>query len=505
MKKFTAISLLAFAAASFFMGCSKSEVTIESSSTNVGVYSFSLAKNDSILANLDTVFFSIDLVERHIFNADSLPYGTDVSKLVAYISTMDEVKKMELVFTGIDGAETKINYLENKSDSINFTSGPVLLNLQSGNGEVEATYTIDVYVHKVKSDSLVWGQTARTAIPSQISVPTRGYSAKMGNTTYVLTNSADVWSMACRENPLDEWDMYSATVPSGASVNSFRASSDALYILVNKDIYSSADGGKTWAATGTKADYLYGGYADKLLCAVENGEKWQCLIYPDNKLIDIPEGMPTEGTSPLLSYSFELGNAPVATFVGGNTAEDIVSGDSWAFDGNSWMKITAPGKGIASPSTDMVLVPFFGFSVNSYFIVTEYSIFMAFGGTSVDEPNLTTYISKDYGRSWSKGSDYIQLPEYMQVLTGSQAYVETLTLNSRSGDEWETFDTSYRIPASACIESPFEWRSMSRATAPVTEWECPYIYLYCGNDSQGKLNQYVWRGTINRLTFKPLY
>ena len=47
-------------------------------SESVRVTSFSLAANDSVLANLDTVFFTIDLNGGQIFNADSLPVGTDV-------------------------------------------------------------------------------------------------------------------------------------------------------------------------------------------------------------------------------------------------------------------------------------------------------------------------------------------------------------------------------------------------------------------------------------------
>ena len=44
----------------------------------------------------------------------------------------------------------------------------------------------------------------------------------------------------------------------------------------------------------------------------------------------------------------------------------------------------------------------------------------------------------------------------------------------------------------------------SRAVTPVTTWECPYIYLYGGDNASGSLNPQVWRGVINRLTFKPL-
>ena len=55
-------------------------------SESVRVSAFSLAANDSVLAHLDTVFFTIDLIGGQIYNADSLPVGTDVSALIANIS-----------------------------------------------------------------------------------------------------------------------------------------------------------------------------------------------------------------------------------------------------------------------------------------------------------------------------------------------------------------------------------------------------------------------------------
>ena len=42
-------------------------------SESVRVSGFSLAANDSVLAHLDTIFFTIDLNKGQIYNADSLP------------------------------------------------------------------------------------------------------------------------------------------------------------------------------------------------------------------------------------------------------------------------------------------------------------------------------------------------------------------------------------------------------------------------------------------------
>ena len=44
----------------------------------------------------------------------------------------------------------------------------------------------------------------------------------------------------------------------------------------------------------------------------------------------------------------------------------------------------------------------------------------------------------------------------------------------------------------------------SRASEAITSWECPYIYMFGGEFSNGLISNTVWRGVINRLSFKPL-
>ena len=60
-------------------------VTIEGDYYNCGITSFSLSKNDSVLRALDSVFFSIDMINAEIYNADSLPKGTDIRKIVVNV------------------------------------------------------------------------------------------------------------------------------------------------------------------------------------------------------------------------------------------------------------------------------------------------------------------------------------------------------------------------------------------------------------------------------------
>ena len=51
------------------------------------VTDFKLYEDSKILPNLDSVYFSIDLANALIYNADSLPYGTPINKLRPMITT----------------------------------------------------------------------------------------------------------------------------------------------------------------------------------------------------------------------------------------------------------------------------------------------------------------------------------------------------------------------------------------------------------------------------------
>ena len=36
-------------------------------------------------------------------------------------------------------------------------------------------------------------------------------------------------------------------------------------------------------------------------------------------------------------------------------------------------------------------------------------------------------------------------------------------------------------------------------------WDCPYIYIFGGETGRSVLNDEIWRGVLNRLTFIPQF
>ncbi len=481
MKKLTAICLSAFLTAAAFSGCNSDYEPDTVTSTCVAVKSFALTKDDSIMANLDTVFFSINLEEGKIFNADSLPCGTKVNKLIPRISFLEGVSGATLSVTCENGTDTVYNYITNSTDSIDFTN-PVKLTVTSLSGMASMTYEIKVNVHKLVSDSLEWSRTASMSLPTDLSGSPAQRTVKTSEGIYVLTSSGTAFSMARADNPEAEWEYFTPALPAGADYHSLAGGIASLYILADKTIYASTDGGRSWTSTGVKATHIYGCYEDTAIAVLTEGKTSRIVSYPACGVsATLPEGMPIADTSVPVTVKFPLAAGPQMIMCGGTLANGSLSGDTWAFDGTNWANITLLS--LPEGLKNVAIVPFFSFTINTAFIATEHSVLLAFGGRSKSAISDKTYLSFDFGMTWLEGSSLIQLPDYIAPFYDAQTY---------------TYD-KVLTPSRSII-----WSAPSRATTPVESWDCPYIYIFGGVDKAGNTSQKVWRGTLNRLQSKPI-
>lgn len=503
MKKFTAICFAAIVAVLFFARCNSSDPTYpdEDLSSGVAVYSFALTADDSVMAHLDTVFFSINLDNATIFNADSLPYGTKVDKLIPRIRMLESVSVMTLtVPANGDNPQSEHDYLTSPTDTIDFTN-PVYLDVRSLNGLVSRRYTIKVNVHTRVTDSLVWDKAAYRSLPTALAEPTAQRTASTADGLYCLSTDGKAWSMGHASHAFsDNWQCYTPGVPAGADIESFNGASDALYILAGGALYRSTDGGRSWTDTSCRWNNIYGAVGEMLLGNVRGTDGWTYTSYPagecDGK--PLPEDMPVAGTSQLVDFTFDFSQSGQAVMVGGVKADGDLTGAVWAYDGGVWAKLNG---NYARPLRDVTLLPYFSFRISNTLVATEYSLIMAVGGRNADDEVCdTVYVTTDYGMTWAKAADLMQLPDYVPSFYGAQAFVEEATLSSRASSAWTDMPFAYSLPAGAVfVDTP-----RSRATRPVTSWECPFIYLFGGYNRDGELHNSLWRATLNRFIFKPI-
>lgn len=461
------------------------DIDITYSSTQVK--SFSLAPDDSLLVNLDSVYFSIDLVDRLIFNADSLPYGTPTDQLAVLLTT-DACSTIELKYKTKAGKDTTVNYMTHSTQKINFSNGPVTLHLISYDQKAEQNYTLKVNVHTMVPDSLYWDEMSTRRLPSSFSRPVAQKTVKYGETAYCLSTNGTTYSIAKTDDPDSEsWVKVVPRMNFAPDVESFSATDEALYILDTKgNLYRSADG-SIWNAAGCKFTHLYGAYAERLLgvaTGTDGMSHHATYSHPRQEISAAPIGdCPVKGTSQPAMFDSKWSEAPQLTIVGGRTADGELSSSSWGYDGKTWAKLsdTFPVK-----AEGVNLVPYIVTQTDSAnWSNSRLPALLAFGGRTDKAINTTVYISRDFGVNWKKADKNLQLPSYMPASCYAQALV---------------YNTTYKAD-----EKKTAWKRMSpRAVKPVTEWETPFIYLFGGYDYSGGLFNSVWKGVINSLTFKPI-
>lgn len=490
MNKKFAIYLASIIAVVLGVSCNSTspEWTVNSNSS-VAVSSFYFAEDDSVLADLDSVFFSIDLVKGQIFNADSLPVGTDVTALKPVITTVDGCAVAELTVNRGAKGDTVYNYLTSSDEAIDFTN-PVKLRIVSNNGLAECTYTIRVNVHKVDADSLFWDRLDRLSVPSLYAYPKDQHTVKCGTTLKCLTTNGTEYCIATLQGSLDgidataatlgEWDKATVTFDFEPDINSFTGDSTGnLYILAtNGDLYASTDGGFAWTATGLKWHAIYGAYASTLLGSTRDSSLgWAVQTYPDGTLTKLDENMPVSGTSAPVTYTFAMSDEPQMLIVGGRKANGSLSSDTWGYDGDGWACITRRSLPVALEGA--AVAPFVSLRTTAAWVETEIPTLLLIGGRrSNGSLNDTVYISDDYGFNWYKAPSKLQLPSNFPAMYNSQVFTVDMNMT-------------------AAVNVP-------KIIKPVENWICPYLYLFGGVNSQGNTSNNVWRGTINRLSFKPV-
>lgn len=504
MSRLSAFCLI-IAVAAGFASCNSSSDDLDEYQlpSSAIVKSFSISQNDKVLSNLDKVFFSIDLVNARVFNADSMPYGTNVRKLVPVITT-GGASAVELVVPRPGKSDTTYNYITNPNDSIDFSNGAVILRLTSIDEAVTVSYTVNVNVHKVKSDSLAWGNVAYTKLPTLLPSVVAQQTVKFDGKAFCLTTDGNDYCMSISSNPGEnQWESHIFTPGFVPRIETFRASSDALYILDDaRSLYQSTDKGATWAKTQYTFDFLIGGYENEVIGTIKENGTWK-IASSNGKNINAPVDFPVSGASHPVEYTFPMSASRYMTIVGGRMANGKLTGASWGYDGTEWIKLS--NRPIPKDLEGMILTPYFIFEENNYWVATEYSIFVAMGGRNDDgQCNDSTYISYDYGMNWHKAPELMQLPENVPSMAYAQALVfpSEMGVKTRAGNhEWTKVELR-PIPPFYSVADP-RWLG-SRASTAITSWECPFIYLFGGEDSQSQLYDTVWRGVINRLMFKPI-
>lgn len=453
---------------------------------SVAITNFSLTADIRVMANLDSVFFSIDLEHGVVFNADSLPRGTNVTKLIPKITYPSTVTSAVIEMTGGIHREGTVNYYKNSTDTIDFT-GDVTLTLGTNKDAVKKTYRLKVNVHQVDPDTLYWDYMGVSTLPSRLKDPVAQKTVKAGEKVYCLIEESDGTFTMSTTSDLFEgtWDKTELSLGFTPAISSFYAATDGtLYMLGGNNLMTSADG-IAWTQASTGWTGIIGSYGDFLL-----GRKGaEMASFPDGPYdgITLPEGFPTEGFTSPIEFSNRWSQDPTIVLFGGVKADGSLSKGSWAFDGSQWADIADASLPVLEGLSVVDYYTYLNSTSNGH--LKEFESYLAFGGRDAEgNVNETVYVTYDHGINWLKAPKFMQLPE--EISTGYMVDALTLgtAMESNLSNRW---NTRRRLP--------FE------IDGDLIKWNCPYIFLFGGYDANMKLNSALRSGVLQRLTFEPLF
>lgn len=470
------------------------------------VRTFSLAPDSKILPHLDSVFFSIDLYTGEIYNADSLPYGTRTSKLIPVILT-DDAQIVELSVPRPGNVDSVYNYLENTTDSVDFSNGPVKIRVVSYDGKTERNYSVRVNVHTVPTDTMVWERLEKGNLPTTLNAVTGQHTTQSPDGVfYCLTEYNGKYCMATTTDPSGTWSVAEITLPFNADINSLTATTQYLY-LADKggNLYYSTDKGVAWTATGHVVADVIGAYGSQVLASTKVEGTWCVLEYPTEILRPVPDGFPVRNTSQAVSITYEMSLTPQLVITGGRNASGKAINTTWGYDGTGWADITK--RPLPYALENLSMAPYFEVKqdTTSWRVDKRTTILVAMNGNNeAGVPNDTVYMSKDFGMHWEKAPANMQVStKALPSRTHAQIFPFTLTKHAQKapavfGSRWQTAVINW-------ADTGYGRRSVrSRATAAITEWEVPYLYLFGGVNADGATLNTVYRGAITSLTLKPL-
>ncbi|MDE5561658.1 MAG: hypothetical protein K2J00_07680 [Bacteroidaceae bacterium] len=207
--------------------------------------------------------FTIDQKTLLIENRDSLPYNTDLSRVVMNMSYSGGLAYYRASDAWDD--DPWISY--QSTDSIDMRK-PVHLRIVATDN-TERRYTLKVNMHTMDSDSLKWATvSSEEAISGAHPMKATFWDDKIS----VLVNNGDavLW-LTHGKNGLGGWDKQVTDLPTGTNVTSLTKGQDAIYVSTEDgELYRSQDGAE-WTMTDSRSGLRLVGATDDKLYAVFDG------------------------------------------------------------------------------------------------------------------------------------------------------------------------------------------------------------------------------------------
>ena len=475
--KYAILALISslFVACNWFNDGKESEL-----SSNPDFRSLTFTKNDSVpgLQNAKfTLEFDAALGDSVIVNLDSLPYLSDISRVIATFGWAS-TSKASVYYHYLDSLSQSvidtITLAGSGKDTLDFTRATRVQNI-ARDGKATRTYYLKVNVHQIQPELYVWNRINDQVITE----PTTYQQVIFFNNKFFYyaknVSPANVVSMYLYTSTDGiDWNTESTAGVSillGNEINETPEKiiefNNKLYAVRSGNIYSSANG-YDWALqtinnSGLIFENFLFGLNNKLWAVVKGLTKCHFASSPDGNTWtvgdDIPDNFPA---SNFASLSFASATKqPKALIVGGVSKNYETLKNVWSTEnGNYWVDFSRENNNRIIPHTNASLVKY------------NDRIFL-FGGKAISDTIQTPMLeSLNDGLSWS-------IPDSTNNVLWQ--------ITSRNIGDSIAYDTLKYIPRqspSAIYVTPAEGSNEH------------YIYLIGGSPYSD-----VWRGKLNKLSF----
>lgn len=449
--KFLSVIVSFLMASVTLSSCLKSEENYELSS-DATIHAFAI---DTIHGkNYD---FTIDQLNRVIYNRDSLPVGSDTIIDRILIKTMD--------VTGWVTYGSPVDTLFVTTDSINLkpamnNSIGMKFKVRAADGVTMREYTLKVNVHLQNPDSLAWtDMQTKGSIFSNAVNEGKQKAIVLGGDLLVYTSTTLAYKTSTAPDKYNWSKLVVTGLPADAKPASVVEHNGVLYMLTDsKKVYISVDGA-VWAESptlGSNVLALIAGFSDRLCAVLEidgkryfniskDGKNWETAVGTGSAALEeVPADFPTEE---FVSTLTKTGNGVEKVLLTGMPLADNKMTTPWfSLDGRGWAALTGTSYNAYCPGISHPVIMHYG------------DMLYCFGG------ELDAIYRSVEGLAWYKTKSKFLLPREFK---GKGAY--------------------------SVVVEPTRNKTVASADKRDFIW-----VVFGGNGAKNE----VWRGRLNRLGFE---